>query len=87
MKVGPLSQKAIRVSDFNHIDQGEICYWKESDGNWYLYFPHYGCVGNLANHHVTENTDGTITASPSIKVESWKGTLHGYLENGIWRDA
>jgi len=54
------------------------------DGNWYACTPN-GFMGNLADHEVTEHADGTITVSPSILVESWRGTWHGYLEHGVWR--
>lgn len=45
-----------------------------------------GLFGNLGKHEVIEHDDGTITVSPSILVrgdEEW----HGFLENGVWREA
>ena len=55
-------------------------------GNWYAR-PPGSDMGNLTNHDVTEHEDGTISVSPSILVESWKGTWHGYLERGVWREV
>jgi hypothetical protein len=74
-----------RVNSQNEIDDAQICYWKE--GNiWYLYLPGAG-VGALSKHNIVENPDGTITVSPSILMEGHLGKKHGFLENGIWRDA
>lgn len=58
-------------------------------GNWYACTPN-GLLANLGSHEIVENSDGTITVSPSILVTCGKNnpdTYHGYLENGIWRDA
>jgi hypothetical protein len=57
-----------------------------SDGGqtWMVRTPN-GHLGNLGNHDVTENEDGTITVSPSILVSDHTGELyHGYLTNGEW---
>jgi hypothetical protein len=62
------------------------------DGIWYARTPN-GLFGNLAEHEVTENQDGTITVSPSILVTGYDNesnsdiTWHGYLENGLWREV
>ena len=60
-------------------------YYKLPDGTWHAMTPN-GHLANLAAHTVVEHDDGTITASPSIRVYS--GTVefwHGYLERGVWR--
>lgn len=42
-------------------------------------------LGNLSNHTVTENSDGTITVTPSILIRQGDGkTWHGYLVGGVW---
>jgi hypothetical protein len=78
-----LTEQAKRVEDWTHIDHDAICYYK-AGGVWYLYVR--GLLGNLGGHDVTENANGTITVSPSILIKG-KQTIHGYLENGIWRDV
>lgn len=57
-------------------------------GTWHACTPS-GALGNLANHDVTENEDGTITVFPSILVISDHDgkTWHGYLERGVWREV
>jgi hypothetical protein len=80
-----------RIKDYSELDLSKICYWKDEEtGRWMLYFPSCG-VGNLANHKVVENADGTITVSPSILTEGHhKGErtqVHGYFENSKWRDV
>ena len=70
----------------NEFSDQKICYWKEKDGTWSIYFPGYG-VGWMAKHTITDHEDGTITASPSVLMESRRGTKHGFLEHGVWRDV
>ena len=76
-------------------------YGKWTDGTWYGCTPNgEGC--NLASHKIVEHPDGTITASPSIEVSYLVGPApeagqpdtrikkvvwHGFLEQGVWRDA
>ena len=63
-------------------------YWLDpTTGYWMCYGPK-GSVGDLRNHEVTENEDGTITVSPSILIEHWDKAKcwHGYLEHGTWRE-
>jgi len=84
------STTAKRIEGFSALDDTQICYWKAADGVWLMYFP--GCgVGNLSAHEVKEHEDGTITASPSIRVTGHKnGTpiiRHGHLIKGEWRDG
>lgn len=64
------------------------------EGHWLIMTPN-GYSGRLSPHvhQITEHADGTITVSPSIKItapqkngpgyELW----HGYLTQGIWREA
>ena len=87
----PRTQPAIRVNGFSEIQEDRICYWFEKDpGVWYLHLPHCG-TGSLRNHQVTENPDGSITASPSVLMTGhYKGTpnqRHGYIRNGIWEEV
>ena len=72
--------------DYYDLSQGE--YGQTVDG-WFFSPPteqHLG-VGGLGKHTITEHEDGTITVSPSILFESHKGTWHGYLERGVWREV
>ena len=79
-----------RVQSFRDVENGKLCYWKTSDGIWFLYVPQVG-AGNLDLHDVTEHEDGTITVSPSILFQGHeKGErmqVHGFLERGVWRDC
>ncbi len=77
--------KTKRIGSQDELDQTSICYWKEEQ-TWFLYLPGAG-IGALSKHTVVENSDGTITVSPSILMEGHLGKKHGYLENGIWREA
>lgn len=47
--------------------------------------------GSLKNHKIEEHEDGTITATPSLLIETtWAGeeiSWHGYLEHGEWREV
>ena len=83
------NRQALKIEHLGLINESELCYYKEH-GIWWLYLP--GCgTANLSNHQVTENEDGTITAFPSILTQGHhqgeKTVVHGYLENGKWRDA
>ena len=76
----------------NGLQPGE--YGKSlEDGTWWFCTPngHFGRINNKV-WKITENEDGTITVSPSIRVshsidgksiEDW----HGYLVNGIWKEC
>lgn len=78
--------KGERAEDgWNILRPGQ--YGKNANGNWYACTPN-GAMANLSAHEVTEHEDGTITASPSIKVWSGRGDeiWHGYLERGGWRE-
>lgn len=88
-----MEMEAKRATRYMEFGPSMMQYWKGStDGRecWFLYIP--GCgVGNLLNHSVVENKDGTITVSPSILVTGHKNgeatQVHGYLENGNWRNC
>jgi len=78
-------------SDDLYLKPGE--YGKHPvNGRWMANTPN-GHMGDLSNHDVVENPDGTITVSPSILVEGYdyelgyKTVWHGYLENGVWREV
>lgn len=77
--------RRITYSDGATLQNGD--YWKDDRG-WLGLTPN-GLLANLRNHAVTEHEDGTITASPSIRVRSSGesgGDWHGYLERGAWRE-
>lgn len=59
---------------------------KNSNGEWMGCCPN-GMYCNLTAHEVKENSDGSITVSPSILITGHEGVWHGYLENGIWREC
>lgn len=56
---------------------------------WYVVTPN-GLHGNLSNHTVRENEDGTISVKPndgssnSILVRHGTNSWHGYITNGLW---
>jgi hypothetical protein len=62
-------------------------------GRWAAKLPN-GLRCGLANHQVTEHSDGTVTVSPSILCrggvdgsEVPELDYHGWLERGAWREA
>lgn len=60
-------------------------YGQDKYGTWYARPPDHH-TGNLSNHEVLENQDGTITVSPSILINDGRKEWHGYLRNGIWEE-
>lgn len=87
MKLG--ERKVLIVEKQADLNTGELCCWK-NQGRWMLYIPSCG-AGNLTLHTVVENPDGTITVTPSILNKGHHNgeptEVHGYITNGIWRDA
>ncbi len=84
-----MNQQAYRIPRYEELDDSKMCYWYDPElKGYYLYIPRCG-LGNLSNHQVVENLDGTITVSPSIKVwghDQGKQTVrHGYLVGGMWQ--
>lgn len=71
--------------DLPDYDEAAIVYWK-TPTTWYINLPGAG-LGNLAKHQVVEHTGGAITVTPSILVEGGHGSRHGFIEQGVWRDA
>lgn len=66
------------------IDGGYCPAMADGKRTWMVRTPN-GHLGNLGNHDVTENPDGTITVSPSILVSNHTGELyHGFLRAGEW---
>lgn len=67
-------------------------YWRAADGTWHGETPN-GLAAWLANHHVEEHEDGTISVvagpwgSNSILASNGAGgaTWHGFIERGVWR--
>jgi hypothetical protein len=55
------------------------------DQQWYGRTPN-GYLCNLSAHEVIENTDGTITVTPSISIRTGPNEIvwHGYLKDGVW---
>lgn len=81
-----MAEQAKRVEP-NHIDDQVICYWKDTDGLWWLYLPLCG-AGVLSDHKVVENADKTITVTPSIVMDTHDGKQrHGYLTSGQWTEC
>lgn len=82
--------KGTRV--FNHDGLRSIdgsYFFSEETQSWWCRTPN-GHMGNLRNHDVTENDDGTITVAPSILVTTRingvdKELYHGFLVKGEWR--
>lgn len=61
-------------------------YWKRK-GRWFGLTPNE-LLADLSKHTVTEESDGTITVSPSIFVNRDKTPFwHGFLERGVWRSC
>lgn len=84
-----MEEHAYHIKGFEDLDETKICYWKVGNNEWLLYLP--GCgIGNLRNHIVTENGDGTISVSPSIIVTAHDQDnliqRHGYLTKGVWKE-
>ena len=58
------------------------------EGTWYGYCPGEGrLIANFEGHKVVEHADLTITVGPSIRCSWAKHTWHGFLEQGVWREA
>jgi hypothetical protein len=75
-----------RRHDAEHLDMkpGDYGRWKD---NWICMTPN-GLVGNLRLHNVVKHDDGSITVSPSILINGGtRGTYHGFLEHGVWREV
>lgn len=77
-------------------DDGFIpgCYWFVEPGHakpgrelWFV--DPAGHVGRVPHHTVTEFEDGSITVAPSILATagSHGHDWHGFLEQGVWREA
>lgn len=83
-----MKQKAIRVNDRSETSNDHIYYWYDENlETWFMWFPGVG-TGNLKNHTVVENSDKTITVSPSIVVgHTGHKKVHGYLKSGWWQDC
>lgn len=62
---------------------GEYCL---IDGNWYACTPN-GLLANLVRHTVMVQRDGTITVSPSIRVDNTIINWHGFLIGGVWDEC
>jgi hypothetical protein len=61
-------------------------YAKDESGIWHCRAPVEGYYfgGNLRGHKVEEHKDGTISVTPSILIQHYRGKWHGYLKNGNW---
>lgn len=45
-------------------------------------------TGCLVGHNIVEHEDGTITVSPLMVIDHGaRGTWHGFLERGVWREV
>lgn len=87
MKLGSIRVR--RVSSSGELDDTTLCLWR-TDKCWVLYLP--GCgIGELSNHQVVENVDGTVTVSPSILMRGHKdgeaSEVHGHIISDVWNDC
>jgi len=74
-----------RIYDYNKAKPGD--YWN-NNGVWYCKPPNFTTgYRRLSKHKVIEHDDGTITVSPSIKMDNHICSWHGFLEKGIWREC
>ena len=88
----PVQGRRVYDLEPHEYEPGDYGLW---DGAWYCRAPvdseHRRLQGNLRNHQVAENEDGTITVSPSILVSALgapePNTWHGFLERGVWRSV
>ena len=83
----PLQGKKLADDEWP-VNPGE---YSKVNGKWYAVSPDgsgpIGLTGFRKPWNVTENTDGTITVNPSIRVLGAPGQpdlWHGYLIKGIW---
>ena len=83
--------KGIRVFSEEDLRKTNGAYFfSEQTQSWWCRTPN-GHAGNLGNHEVTENEDGTITVEPSILVSTTINgkpiqVYHGWLKNGEWTE-
>lgn len=54
---------------------------------WWGAPPHSGLHMIWGRWTITEESDGTVTASPSIGCGKSPYYWHGYLERGVWREV
>jgi hypothetical protein len=66
-------------------------YWRDNDGLWMVCPPVEGVgldlIGCIQKHQIIEHEDKTITASPSVLIQNHRGTYHGFLVKGEWRNC
>jgi hypothetical protein len=86
-----MSEQAKRVLDYEAaLAETCSCYYRNEVHGWYLLLadPIAGTLlAWLANHDVVEHEDGSISATPSIKVSDYRVTRHGYLTRGVWTEC
>ena len=70
------------------ISLGDGDYGQDGKGEWHVRPPGQH-MGSIPQHTVTEHEDGTISVSPSIKLNDEYGEQiwHGWLVNGEWDEA
>jgi hypothetical protein len=70
------------------LSLGDGDYGRDSDGAW-LVRPPGQHAGSIPQHTVVEHEDGTISVSPSIKLNDENGEelWHGWLVKGEWEEA
>lgn len=80
----------LQPGEYGHADLRRDYIDADSACNWWVICAPNGAMCSLDPkiHALTENRDGTLTVSPSIRIpkegpERW----HGYLERGVWRKA
>lgn len=77
----------VHAAEPHLLKPGQYGKWAQ-DGCWYAVPPGTDLLAGLAKHQVTEHDDGTISVAPSILVRGGaRGSWHGFLERGIWREC
>ncbi len=88
MSMNKIQAKRLEI-EAHLLNPGEYTPATTEDGKKFYYActPN-GLLANLANHNIVENSNGTITVSPSILVKQGDdSSWHGYLEDDVWREC
>jgi hypothetical protein len=74
----------MRKPDNYPIYELKPCDYAKCGGIWYICTPN-GILSKLQNHKVIENTNGTISVDPCVRVNDGKGrSWEGILSDGFW---
>lgn len=72
-------------TESHELEPGDYAFNDEE--GWICRPPWQHAGGNLSKFEVIEHGDRTITVKPSIRIDTYVGSWHGYLEKGIWRTS